>query len=59
MRPRRPVAHGFGHTVRLRPDDVRAQVPPIRLQRKRDAPRNADQVFGFEYMMGRCGIIYV
>src|SRR5690606_25145951 len=31
VRPRRPILHALGHRVRLRPNDVRPQIPPVGL----------------------------
>src|SRR3990167_2475357 len=45
------IGHRFRHRVRLRPDDVLAQIPPIGLQREGDTPGNAYEVFGFERRM--------
>ena len=48
MRLRGPVAHALGHGVRFRPDDLAAQPPTIALQREREAPGHAAEVFGLE-----------
>ena len=43
--PRRAVSYAFRHRCWLRPDDVRPQIPPIRLKGKCHAPRNPYEVF--------------
>ena len=48
MRLRRAVGDGLRHRVRLAPDDVAAQIPAVRLERERDAPRDAHEVFRLE-----------
>jgi len=48
MRLGASIGHAFRHRVRLRPNDVLSQPPPIGAQGKRDKPGNADEVFGFE-----------
>lgn len=45
---RGPVGHRFRHRVRLRPDDVAAEVPAVRLEGEGDAPRDADKILGLE-----------
>src|SRR3990172_1100970 len=44
----RPVGHALGHGVGLVPDDVRAEIPAVGLERQRHAPRDTDEVFGLE-----------
>src|SRR5689334_7864162 len=48
MRLCRPVGHTLRHRVWLRPDDIGAQIPAVRLKRKRHAPGDADEVFRFQ-----------
>ena len=43
-----PVANAFRHRVRLRPNDVGTQQPPILTQGERDRPRDTHQVFRLE-----------
>jgi len=43
-----PIFYTLGHRIRLVPDDVLPQIPPVRLQREGDAPGDADEVFGLE-----------
>src|SRR5712671_1335683 len=54
MRSGRPVLHAFRLCIRLVPNDVRAQIPTVILQRKRQSPRNAKQIFRFQ-TLGRVG----
>lgn len=44
MRLGGPIRHALGHRVRLRPNDVGAQIPAVSLKRKRSAPRDALQL---------------
>jgi hypothetical protein len=44
----RPVRHRLRHRVRLRPDDLAAQVPAVRLEGEREPPRDADEVLRLE-----------
>ena len=53
MAARGPVFDGFRLAVRLMPDDIRAQIPPISLQGKSQSPRDAYQIFGFQSLGGR------
>src|SRR5258708_23205777 len=48
MRPHRAIAHAFGDWVGLGPDDVRSQIPGVRLECKRNSPWDTDQVLGLE-----------
>src|SRR5262249_18260234 len=48
VRARGPVLHALGHASRLRPDDVRAQPPPVGLEREGYPPWDADQIVGLE-----------
>jgi hypothetical protein len=43
------------HRVRLRPDDVRAQIPAVGAEGERDHPRDADQVLRLQ-PIGRCAV---
>ena len=47
MRLRAAVRYTLGHRVGLVPNNILPQVPSIRAQRKRNHPRDADQVFRF------------
>ena len=44
MRFGRPIPHTLGHGIRLVPNDVRAQIPPVGLQRQGDAPGNTEEI---------------
>jgi hypothetical protein len=48
VRLRRPVRHRLRHRVRLRPDDVGAQVPPVGLEGEREPPRDTDEILRLE-----------
>src|SRR5690606_24265599 len=45
MRLGRSILNAFRHSVRLVPDNIRPQIPAVRLQRECDAPRDSDEVF--------------
>ena len=42
---RRPVRHRLRHRVRLRPDDVRAEIPAVGTEGERHQPRDAERSF--------------
>ena len=48
VRPCRPVRHALRHRIGLGPDDVRSQIPAVRLEREGDAPWDAAKVFRLE-----------
>ena len=48
MRFRRPVSDALRHPVCFGPNDVRAQIPAVRLECEGYAPWYSDQVFRFE-----------
>ena len=58
VRLRRPVRHRFRHRVRLRPDDVGAEVPAVGLERERDPPRDTDQILRLQVVVPRAGVVF-
>src|SRR3990167_9863 len=48
MRLRRAVRDALGHRIRLRPDDVAAEIPSVGLEGEGDTPRHSDEIFRFE-----------
>ena len=48
MARRRPVGDGLRHRIWLRPDDLGAQIPAVRLQGEREAGGDHAEVFGLE-----------
>ena len=55
MRTGWPVADAFRRAVGFGPDYVAAQIPAIGLQGQGHAPRDADQVFGFDRQASEVG----
>ncbi len=58
MRPGRAIFDGLRLAIRLVPDDVGPQKPAIGLKSERDAPRNANQIFGFQTLWRRGSVVH-